>query len=491
MIGPLSKAVSITIIVAMTVVASPAAAQQSLDDVLKGFEDKPPSAPPAGKDAASPLDKDLEGFDEPPAKKGGKTQSKPGESKASEPFPPRWLRLGGGVSQDVSYNYAHDAPRTGETDHRGLSGLRSRIDLEADVGFSKDWRARLTGYGFYDWAYRINGRDGYTEEFLDEYESDADVGDAYIQGRLLSNFDVKLGRQIVVWGKSDSIRITDVLNPLDLRLPGRTDIEDLRLPVTMSKADLFLGKWNLSAIAVHEIRFNKLPVFGSDFYTAPGPLPREDEPEEGFDDTEYAVALNGRFSGWDLSFHGAYIFDDQAHLEMTPQGPRRRHGRLWMGGAAANVALGNWLLKGEAAYFRGLEFFAAPGETFARLDTLAGVEYSGFRDTTISFEAANRHLFGFDARVESPPDGALENDFQTAIRVSQKYFNDTLEVMFLASTFGVTGKYGGFQRLQAVYDWSDSIEIMAGVINYMSGDTQRFSGVGDNDRFFARIRYRF
>lgn len=466
--------------------APPAGAQQSLDDALKGFEDTP-SAPPSGKGAASPFDRDLEGFDEP----AGKTQSKPGETKASEPFLPPWLRLGGGISQDISYNYAHDAPRGGETDHRGLSGLRSRVDLEADIRFSRDWRARLAGYGFYDWAYRINGRDNYTEQFLDEYESDADLGDAYIQGKLLSKLDVKLGRQVVVWGKSDNIRITDVLNPLDIRLPGRTDIEDLRLLVTMTKVDAYFGKWNLAAIAIHEIRFNKAPVFGSDFFTAPGPPPPEDEPEEGFDDREYAVALNGTFSGWDLSLYGAYIFDDLPHAETTPGGLRLRHSRLRMGGMAANIALGNWLLKGEAAYFDGIEFLAAPGETFSRLDALAGVEYSGFRDTTISFEAANRHLFGFDNRTEAPPDDARRNDFQTAIRVTQKYFNDTLEVTVLASTFGPKGQNGGFQRFQAVYDWTDSVEIMGGVINYMSGDTQRFSGIGGNDRLFARIKYRF
>ena len=459
----LRRALGAAAILALAASLAPAAAQQPLDDVLGGFEDEEETAPPA----AEP------------------------EKPAEEPPQTQWIGFGGSIGQDISFNYAHDAPAPGETDHRGLSGLRSRLDAELDLTFSPDWRAHIAGYGFYDWAWSVQGRNGYTEQFLDAYESEAELGEAWFQGRLGAGADIKAGRQIVVWGKSDAIRVTDVLNPVDLRSPGRTDIEDLRLPATMTKLDFFAGDWNLSAIAIHEIRFNRTPVFGSDFYTAPAPPPPEDEPREGFDDQEYAVAVNGIFSGWDLSFYGASIYDDRPHLEATPAGPRLRHSRLGMGGIAANAAMGNWLFKGEAAYLDGLEFFQAPGEKFARLDLLAGVEYSGLPDTTVSLEAANRHLFDFDSRLEGAPDDGRRNDFETAIRISQRYLNDTLELMLLASTHGLHAENGGFQRLQVTYDWTDSVEVTAGIINYMSGDKLLFQGIGDNDRLFAKVEYRF
>ena len=451
------------LVLALAAYLSPALAQETLDDVLGGFGEEEPTPPvPEAAD-------------------------KPDE----EPPPAQSATLGGAVSQDVSWNHAHDAPAAGETDHRGLSGLRNRLDAELDLTFSPDWRAHVAGYGFYDWAYRIQGRDGYTDQFLADYESDAALGEAWLQGRLGAGVDIKAGRQIVVWGKSDAIRVTDVLNPLDMRLPGRTDIKDLRLPVAMTKLDFYAGDWNLSAIVLHETRFNKTPVFGSDFYTAPTPPPLDDEPGEGFGDPEYALALNGIFSGWDLSLNGAWIYDDQPHLENTPAGPRLRHARLGMGGVAANVALGSWLFKGEAAWFDGIEFFQAPGETFARLDALLGVEYSGLANTMISFEVANRHLFGFDSRLEGAPDDARRNDFETAIRFSQQYLNDTLELSVLASTHGLRGENGGFQRAQIAYDWTDSVELTAGIINYMSGDKRPFQGIDDNDRLFAKVEYRF
>ena len=453
--------------------AGPAGAQQLLDDVLGGFDEEAPKEPP--------LDP-LKGFDE--------EEPLPAAKADTEPAAQAFL-ASGSLSQDISYNFAHEEPPPGQTDHRGLSGLRSRLDLQFDLTLSPDWSARIAGYGFYDWAYGIQGRDGYTEQFLDEYESDAGLGEANIQGKLGADADLKVGRQIVVWGKSDNIRVTDVLNPLDMRSPGRTDIKDLRLPVTMTKLDFYAGDWNLSAMAIHEIRYNRIPVFGSDYYTAPAPPPPGENPEEGFGEQEYAVALNGIFSGWDLSLYGARLYDDRPHLEDSPTGPRQRHSRLSMSGLAANAAAGNWLFKGEAALFDGLEFYAAPGEDFARFDLLLGVEYSGFTDTVISLEAANRHLLDFDYRLSGGPEDARRNDFETALRFSQQYLNDRLELMFLASTHGLRGENGGFQRFEAIYDWTDSVEVSAGIINFMSGDKQQFSGIGDNDRLFAKIEYHF
>jgi len=71
------------------------------------------------------------------------------------------------------------------------------------------------------------------------------------------------------------VRVTDILNPLDNRLPGMVDIKNLRLPVAMTKLDYYTGLWNLSGIMIHEARFDKTPVFNSDFYPGAGPLPSE------------------------------------------------------------------------------------------------------------------------------------------------------------------------------------------------------------------------
>jgi hypothetical protein len=217
----------------------------------------------------------------------------------------------------------------------------------------------VSGHAFYDLAYRINGRDDYTDDVLDNYENEIELDEVYLQGSLTKDLDLKAGRQIVVWGRSDNIRITDVLNPLDLRWPGLVDIEKLRLPATMTKLDYFIKGWRFSGIVLHEVRHNKNPEFGSDFFPGFQPLPGKESPDEGFaiDNTQFAVSLDGIFRGWDVSFYFADIYGQNGYLAPITMVPvpqfEVKRARIQMLGGALNIAWGNWLFKSEAAFFDG------------------------------------------------------------------------------------------------------------------------------------------
>jgi hypothetical protein len=327
---------------------------------------------------------------------------------------------------------------------------------------------------------------------LDLYGSQALLDEAFLQGLLASDLDLKIGRQIVAWGRSDNILVVDILNPLDLREPGLVDIEDLRLPVFMTKLDYYFADWNLSGMALHEIRFSFNPVFNAEFFPFDGPLPPEETPSNTLDNTQFGLALNGVFSGWDISFYGARFFQDGTHLELVSPGQLvRRHSLLHMLGAGMNIAWGNWLLKSEAGYFNGLEFLALPGETKSRFDLMLGLEYTGFSETLLSLEMVNRHLIDFDPRLKAPPDGIRENQFRAVFRAQKDFRHDSLHLTFLASMFGPKGDGGAFQRLSAAYDVRDNVSVTVGVVTYQSGDRPFFRNIGDNDRLFFDARYFF
>ena len=465
------------LVAVLLLVAGPGLGQTSLEQALEGFDDSPAFVSP------DDIDDILDGFDTGPSP----DPEGPEVTDAS----PAWLRLGATLEERIVVNYAHDVPRSGEIDHRGLSSLRSRLDIEADADLGREWRARAAGHAWFDLAHRANGRRGYPREFVDTYEREAELGEIFVQGPLGETVDLTLGRQVVIWGRSDLFRVTDVLNPLDNRLPGMTDIEDLRLPVAMTRLDVYAGRWNVSMIAVPERRFDKIPVPGSDFFSGRVSAPSRDDPDGAFGSPEVAVALTGTFPGWDISFYAANVFDDRPHVVETETGPRLRHNRIWMVGTAGNFVSGSWLLKAEVAGFAGLRFSNTAGRKFSRLAALVGVEYSGLAGTAITFEAVNRHIFEFDRRLTAMPDDRRRNELATALRISRSFLNDTVEVSFLALTFGLTGKNGAIQRLQAVYDWTDAVDLTAGVVLYKSGNQAPFREIGDNDRLFATLDYHF
>lgn len=458
-----------------------AAETGSLDELLEGFDDIKSDA---ASDEGIKTDKEYQSVEEPlPSRSAGSVH------------PSSRFSLDGYFKIGSAYNFAHDKPDPGETDWRGLSKLRGELQLELNIRFSDRWQGLISGKGFYDVSYRINGRADYTDDVLDHYEDDLELRETYIIGRLNRYIDIKFGRQIVVWGKSDTIRVTDILNPLDNREPGLTDLEDLRLPLTMTKLDYYFGSWNLSGIAVHEIRFDKYPKFGSDFFPFPGPLPEEDKPGHGGDNTEYAVALKGTFSGWDASFFYADVFWDMPYLKIVnntwPIEIRLNHATVSMTGCAVNMALGNWILKTEAAYIDGLEYFNNPKESYSRTDAMVGIEYYGFDDMVIIVEAANRHINGFDQVLERFPDQAQENVFQSVVRISRTFLNETLELEGLLSFFGTDGKDGKFQRFSCEYDLNDAIKLLGGVLLYQTGDLPEFTDIGDNDRLYFEVKYNF
>lgn len=455
-------------------------AANPLEDVLSGFDTETESSP----DIIPGDDSDiLAGFDDPTKN----TQTE----ELSAAILPDWLKLSGEFSLTSSWNYAQEAPADTQVDYRDLSMLRTTASLTADIRHDT-WRARISGHSFYDGSYSLQGREQYSAKLLDEYEQELEFDEVYFSTSLLDSLDLKIGRQVVVWGKADNVRVTDILNPLDNRIPGMVDIKYRRLPVTMTRLDYFTGQWSMNALLLNEVRFDKTPVFNSDFFPGEGPRPPEKTPADfSINNQQYALAINGIFSGWDLSLYQAWVFDNRPHLSQETGQPELLHNRVSMTGFTSNMAFGNWLFKAEGAWWQGLEFATVSGTDFSRIDVMAGIEYTGFSETIFSLESVNRHIVHFDDRLRQAPDYSQQNEQQTVFMASRDFLNDTLNVKLLCSLFGGHGEDGGFERLQLSYDLNDHSTITGGSILYQSGEQYAFSTIGNNDRFFLEYSFSF
>lgn len=491
--------------------AAPAAADESLDDLLGGFDDDPP----AGNDSAHGGfdddelggfgDDDLGGFDD--------VEFEPIDDTRS-PLRGESYTVTGSLSLGSSINFIPHHSSTG-TNYTGVQRLRTRLNLEADVDLPWDWEFRGEGFAYYDWAYLANGRSSYTDAVLEKYEYDVDTQDFWIRGTPLPGLDVKIGRQVVNWGRSETLRVLDVLNPLDNREPGIADIEDLRRAVTMGRFDYYLGDWNLTLVAIPEMRRPLNPVPGSDFFPAlPQPPPGfppslivRDDPAS-LENWEAAAALTGIFEGWDVSFHGAWYFDDFGVLRsatpvITPQNTIffLDYKRLWLAGGGGQYTFGSWLVKAEAAYVDGIGFTDAPDGS--RLDAMLGVEYYGLTNTTITLELAHSQIFDFPSggSVSSVGGVAQEESSQLALRVTRTFLRERLESTLLAlllSGDGDTGdlftadsEIGAVIRLDASYDLRDALVLTGGVLIYVENDIPPLATWGDNDRLFLELKWSF
>ncbi len=443
-------------------------------------------------DSDDALDAILRGFDGNPADHQATSNPQPEVTDTQDATQTTAWRLSGYSNISAAYNYAHDAPSAGATDYRGWSRLRCKLAPElAFQPVNADWRIFTSASLFYDAIYDARGRNHYTDGVLDDYGQEIELRDTYLQASPFPSIDIKIGNQILAWGTSDNIRVVDLINPLDNREPGMVDIEDLRIPLLMTRADYFLGSWRFTGAMIHEVRFDKNPPYGSDFYPASTAPPPEQRTGNSTDNQEYALSASGTFSGWDFSLHWARLFDDQAHVAIGTAGPVLQHSRLTLRGLTADWALGNWLLKTELAYISGLQFFASGAQRFTRWDAMGGVDYSGLQDATLTLEVANRHVNDYDKALANAIDRVDADSLQTMLRYQESYFSERLNLLLLWGLFGDSGKEGGFSRASISYELTPGTSLLAGVVTYQGGDSPLFKAVADNDRVFSELRHDF
>ncbi|MBF0589871.1 MAG: hypothetical protein HQL53_12160 [Magnetococcales bacterium] len=467
-------------------VPSPDNGDASTEDALSGFEDANENAAPSleGGESESVVDEALSGFEE----------SADPSDNGTESATPSDVTFGGSLRLRAVTTLDHDPPASsGDADWRGLTRLQPELFLEADWRLPRGWKLHGDAIAAHDFSYEIKGRERYEPGVLRQYESDFTLREAWISGSPASWMDLKLGRQIVVWGQSDLLRVVDLLNPLDQRYPGLTDLEDLRRPLTMSRMDLYFHEnWSLSLIGVHELSFHKSPVYGHDFYPFDLQLPTEIDPAQRLSNTEWGVALQGRFSGWDLALHAADYYNDDPHTELTAGGTRMYHADLKMVGATVGAAWRDFLFKGEGAWIDGFRAYnLGTDDNYNRTDLLLGVEYSGFTDTTLSLEVVNRHINGFNSLLSLSPDLLEEDSLETAFSMVRNFNHETTTLTLVAGMYGGSAQGGAYERIQLDYDINDSWTISGGLIFYQKGNLAAFQKMEDRDRLFMTLEYAF
>ncbi|MBL4615617.1 MAG: hypothetical protein JKY27_12180 [Magnetovibrio sp.] len=435
---------------------------------------------------AQSLDDELGGFDEPVLTDKAVTPI------LEDDVPSAWT-LSGSLSFSAAYDYTQNRPTAGQSDKRGMSRARPKASFKLKGNlpdqFALPVRMLAEVSAAHEMVYSLRGRNDYNDTVKNSFERDVILGEAYISAELGNGFELTLGRQTIVWGTSENLRVVDIINPLDRRELGMVDIEDVRLPLGMARGDYVSGPWTATALIIPHIRFNKTAPAYSAYDPSNGGAAQNDLPADELNNAELAFALRGNFSGWDISFHAANIYNDAGHKEMVDGVQRIRHSRINMFGLSGDVALGNWLVKGEAAHLDGLQTLGDPGKDFQRSDVLAGVEFTGLRDASVSFEIVNRHLYGWSPALTG--EGLKKNSQEYAIRFSGNYLHDRLHITALSTRISPLTKGGGFSRASIEYDLRDALSITGGITAYHDGTRSPFNGIGDNDRVFFEIKKSF
>jgi hypothetical protein len=177
--------------------------------------------------------------------------------------------------------------------------------------------------------------------------TDGKLREAYLDLRL-GPVDLRIGRQIIAWGRADRINPTDTLTPRDFTLLVPED-PDQRFGITGVRATAHVGPVSLTGILLPTFAPHVIPLRPP----PPGSTLEEKVPGDPVLQGAFKVERTGGRVDWSLSyFDGFDLYPDLQVGNVRPAGAdlRLTHHRIRVVGADVAVATGPYTLRGEAAY---------------------------------------------------------------------------------------------------------------------------------------------
>lgn len=148
------------------------------------------------------------------------------------------------------------APEPHESGDAMKSEASVKLFINTDVGESSSFHAELLLADDGEAASeRLEGGEEYTQyEVLREFYFDTSAG----------GWDFRLGKQQVVWGTADGIKLLDIINPTDFRELNQNVSEDSRIPVWMINAERYLDNGDSIQFIISEAQPNFIAGLDAD-----------------------------------------------------------------------------------------------------------------------------------------------------------------------------------------------------------------------------------
>lgn len=343
--------------------------------------------------------------------------------------------------------------------------------------------------------------------FLYHY-SDEDLELGFRQAYMdmyFDSFDIRIGKQQIIWGKADGVFITDIVSPKDMREFLLPDFNEIRVGVTALKFDYYLGNNTFELVWIPVFTPTQMPDQNSIWSHQPDyPLPysvdyANTEVKDKLSNSEIFAKYSLLSSAIDFELMAAYSWDDdptfhsQKILNQTTGVVdsvvlKPEHHRLTTFGGSFSTTLGPIVLRGEGAYYTGKNFQSL-NPTLSEgvvekdyLHYLLGIDYT-IGDLKLSSQFIQQAIMDYD-------DYLVNDEFENTVTflATMDFLRETLNVE-LFSYIGLN-EGDALIRPKVTYDFVDGFEIMFGA-NLFVGDEGQFGMYDKNDMIYTKLKYSF
>ena len=295
--------------------------------------------------------------------------------------PSNWfarLDWNGYLKNETAYRY-HEP--------RSITKIRNILYLSTQEAVHDNVDVFFAGWYYYDLAYDLFNYDTITArsernaeeplvfvERLDE-EKDSNIAelrelyaDIFFEG-----MDIRIGKQFIIWGVLEGIRVVDEINPMDFRELILPDLLDYRISLWSLKLDYFGENTDYQLVWIPDLRFHKPAPRGSEWEMlqnvckgqAEEILCEIKEPDSWtLKDSEIGFRISKVLWDTEMTFSYLYTWDDfpvifravRVDTTQVPPAFFPTYTRIQMYGMTAVKQVDTYILKGEFSFVTGKYF---------------------------------------------------------------------------------------------------------------------------------------
>jgi len=325
---------------------------------------------------------------------------------------------------------------------------------------------------------------------------DTDIGNAYL----------RIGKQQVVWGQADGLKVLDILNPQSFREFILDDFEDSRIPLWMINAEIPLGGTMLQLLWIPEKTYDDIPEAEALFaFSSPAIVPELppgvpvtvaplSRPDRFIEDSDIGAKLSTFLGGWDLSLNYAYHYFDRpvVRRERTLAGVvvRQAYERTNLVGATVSTVFDEFTLRGEIGYSSDRYFLTSnvmDSDGVVRsgeLSYVLGLDYQGWTDWFVSGQV-------FQSIIAGSSPGLVRNSVETSasLLVRRAFMNESLQAEALLIQSVNQGD--GLLQAKLSYEWRSNLRLKMGTDVFYGTSKGLFGQFNKRDRISIGFEFGF
>jgi len=404
-------------------------------------------------------------------------------------------RFQGFIQQETAYTYA-------DPGHWSTAVVRAQLGTTGQFSNGMKWKASVRGEfdPVYAWG------DFYPDAVRNDQRLYGLIGETYVDTSF-KGWDLRLGRQNIVWGEMVGLFFADVVTAKDLRHFILPTFDVVRIPQWAARAEYFFKESHLELIWIPYASFDRIGKPGAEFYPFQVPAPngfantfRDDQlPARSLENSNFGGRVSTLINGWDLSAFHYRSMDTNAtyYRDITLTGPSSgiitytpRHDRIAQTGGTLTKDLADAIvLKAEAVYTSGRSFnvtrIAQPNGVVQKdtIDYAVGLDFTLPADGRINTQFFQRHFFGHDRDM-------LQDSFESGLTfLYQRKFQQKWEAELL--WIQSLNRWENLIRPRLTWRPEPNLRVSAGV-DVFAGPVEGFLGrFANRDRIYVETRYDF